>query len=217
GDVTLQAFAAALRLGDQRLSGDLRLDARLRDGNLTDRRFDASGSQLRLDNVQRRDTNSQEAGWWARLTLAEGQLVWTRPLKLDARLDLAMRDSGLLMRLFLARAREWEWLGRQLTVKDLRGVADLHLDDDMLALRDARLAGGNLEMLADLVFKDETMDGSLYARLGVVAAGVALDDGDPQVRLLKPRQWFETNRPDEATAWEEVTVRQWQDALETRP
>ncbi|SFU69749.1 DUF748 domain-containing protein [Halomonas korlensis] len=217
GDVTLQAFAAGLRLGDQHLSGDLRLEARLRDGNLNDRRFDASGSQLRLDNVQRRDTDTQEAGWWARLTLAEGRLVWTRPLKLEARLDMAMRDSGLLVRLFLARAREWAWLGRQLTVKDLRGAADLLLDDHTLELRDARLTGGALEMLANLLFQDETMNGSLYARLGVLAAGVALDDGDPQVRLLKPRQWFEANRPGKAAGLKDLAPSQWQDALETRP
>jgi hypothetical protein len=217
GEVTLLAFGAALRLGEQQLSGDLRLDARLRDGNLADRRFDASGSQLRLDNIQRSDTDTHEAGWWARLTLTDGRLEWTRPLKLDARLDMAMRDSGLLMRLFLARAREWEWLGRQLTVNDIHGVADLHLDDDTLQLRDARLSGGELEMLADLVFSGEATDGSLYVRLGVLAAGVALDNGDPRVRLLQPRQWFEANRPRETAMPESVTARERRDALDTRP
>ncbi|MBS9403611.1 hypothetical protein KG088_08210 [Halomonas sp. TRM85114] len=221
GEITLQAFGAALRLGEQQLSGDLRLDAQLRDGNLTHRRFDASGSQLRLDNVQRRDTDSQEVGWWARLTLIDGRLEWTRPLKLEARVDMAMRDSGLLIRLFLARAREWAWLGRRLTIKDLRGVADLRLGDDTLQLRDARLSGGELEMLADLIFRDEAIDGALYARLGVLAAGVALDNGDPRVRLLQPRQWYEANRPPEAAALEltldKATPRKWQEALDTRP
>jgi translocation and assembly module TamB len=217
GDITLQAFGTALRLGEQRLSGDLRLDARLRDGDLAGRRFEAGGSRLRLDNVRRTDARERgEAGWWATLDLTEGRLDWTQPLRLDARLDIAMRDSGLLARLFLARAREWDWLGRRLTVGGIEGTALLHLDDDTLQLRDARLTGGSLEMLADLVMQDESLDGSLFARLGILAAGVGLEEGEPRVRLLRPRRWFEANRPPREEDLEEVTVSQWQEALETR-
>ncbi|MDW7746633.1 hypothetical protein [Halomonas sp.] len=218
GDLTLQAFDTAIRLGDQHLEGDLRLEARLRDGNLVTRRFDASGSRLRLDNIQRRDERTRgEAGWWAQLDITEGRLDWTRPLRLDARLDMALRDSGLLARLFLSRAREWEWLGRRLTVNDIRGNALLHLDDDTLQLREARLTGESLEMLADLVFRDEAPDGSLYARLGILAAGVSLDKGHPEVRLLRPRRWYERHRPSSEEDLEEVTANQWQEALDALP
>ncbi|CAM3342407.1 hypothetical protein [Halomonas lysinitropha] len=222
GDVTLQAFDTTIRFGAQRLDGDLRLEARLRDGDLLSRRFDASGSLLRLDNIQRQDEQTRgEAGWWARLEITEGRLDWTRPLQLDARLDLAMRDSGLLAHLFLSRARDWEWLGRRLTVNDIRGSARLHLDDDTLQLREARLTGDSLEMLADLVFRDDVPNGSLYARLGMLAAGVSLEKGRPEVRLLRPRRWYERRQasgeedlPEEEL--EEVTVDQWQQALDTR-
>lgn len=217
GDLTLQAFDTAIRLGDQRLDGDLRLEAQLSDGNLVTRRFDASGSRLRLDNIQRRDEQTRgEAGWWAQLDITEGRLDWTRPLQLDARLDMALRDSGLLARLFLSRARDWEWLGRRLTVNDIRGNALLHLDDDTLQLREARLTGDSLEMLADLVFHDEAPDGSLYARLGILAAGISLDKGHPEVRLLRPRRWYERHRPSPEEDLEEVSVSQWQQALDTQ-
>ncbi|MCL7941855.1 hypothetical protein M8009_16310 [Halomonas sp. ATCH28] len=217
GDLTLQAFDTAIRLGEQHLEGDLRLEARLRDGNLVTRRFDASGSQLRLDNIQRRDEQTRgEAGWWARLDITEGRLDWTRPLQLDARIAMAMRDSGLLARLFLSRAREWEWLGRRLTVNDIRGNALLHLDDDTLQLREARLTGGPLEMLADLVIRDKALEGSLYARLGILAVGVSLEQGRPEVRLLRPRRWYERHRPSPEEDLEEVTVHQWQQALDTQ-
>ncbi|MDZ7851313.1 MAG: hypothetical protein U5L98_01345 [Halomonas sp.] len=222
GDITLQAFDTAIRFGEQRLDGDLRLEARLRDGDLVTRRFDASGSLLRLDNIQRRYEQTRgEAGWWAQLDITEGLLDWTRPLQLDARLDLAMRDSGLLAHLFLSRARDWEWLGRRLTVNDIRGKALLHLDDDTLQLREARLTGDSLEMLADLVFRDEVPSGSLYARLGILAAGVSLEKGRPEVSLLRPRRWYERHRASleedlPAEELEEVTVNQWQQALDTQ-
>ena len=218
GDLVLQAFDTSLRFGEQYLDGDLRLEARLRDGDLVSRQFDASGSQLRLANIQRRDEQTLgEAGWWARLGIIEGKLDWSRPLQLDAQLEMAMRDSGLLTRLFLANAREWAWLGRRLTVNDIRGDARLQLNDDTLQVRNARLTGGPLEMRANLSFHDGVPDGSLYARLGILAAGVSLEKGQPDVRLLRPRHWFERNRSAPAEDLEEVTARQWQEALDALP
>ncbi|MCA1770316.1 MAG: hypothetical protein LC652_10365 [Halomonas sp.] len=192
GDLLLQAFGTELRLVSQRLTGDLRLEARLREGDLAGRRFDASGSLLRLDNITRRDADGQgEAGWWARLVLEEGRLTWAEPLEVNARLGLTMRDSGLLARLFLSGARERDWLGRLLTVRDIRGEARLTMQADAIRLEEARLEGGPLSLLADLAFREERLDGELYARLGRLAVGVALQDGERTLRFLQPRRWFD--------------------------
>ncbi|PMR68420.1 hypothetical protein C1H66_15360 [Halomonas heilongjiangensis] len=218
GDLTLQAFGATLRLADQHLAGDLRLEARLRDGDLAERRFDASGSRLRLDNISREDAaGRRDAGWWARLDLEEGRLTWSRPLLLDARLGLAMRDSGLLAGLFIAGARERDWLGRLLTVSGIRGSARVRLDDDSLQLRDARLEGGNLTLLADLVMRDETLAGALYARLGSLGLGIALEDGETRLRLRAPRRWYEERLPGHDAEILESSPPVWHEALETRP
>ncbi|MDI5983417.1 hypothetical protein QLQ85_01315 [Halomonas sp. M4R5S39] len=218
GDLTLQAFDTTLRLADQHLTGDLRLEARLRDGDLAERRFDASGSLLRLDNISREDAaGRRDAGWWARLDLEEGRLTWSRPLVLDTRLRLAMRDSGLLATLFIAGARERDWLGRLLTVSDIRGNARVRLDDDSLHLHDARLEGGNLTLLADLVMRDETLKGALYARLGALGLGIALEDGDTRLHLRAPRRWYEESRPGYDGEMLESSPRAWHEALEARP
>ncbi|MFP4263187.1 MAG: hypothetical protein ACLFRS_07510 [Halomonas sp.] len=192
GDVTLQAFEAGMRLADQRLTGDLRLEARLRDGDLAGRRFDASGSMLRLDNITREAADGdRDAAWWGRIVLEEGRLIWARPLSLEARLGLSLRDSGLLASLFLSRAREQTWLGRLLTVRDVGGSARLTLDDRALNMRDIRLEGGNLTLLADLRMRDDDLTGDFYARLGALGVGIALEDGDTDLKLWQPRRWFE--------------------------
>ncbi|MFO7648659.1 hypothetical protein [Halomonas campaniensis] len=192
GDLTLQAFDAGLRLADQRLAGDLRLDARLRDGDLAGRHFDAAGSVLRLDNISREDASGQrDAGWWARLVLEEGKLTWTQPLVLEARLGLSLRDSGLLARLFLARARERDWLGRLLTVRQVQGSARLTMDDRGVSMRDIRLEGGNLTLLANLLMRDDDLSGDFYARLGALGVGLALEDGETRLRLWQPKRWFD--------------------------
>ncbi|MBB3332284.1 hypothetical protein BDK63_003178 [Halomonas campaniensis] len=198
GDLVLQAFGTELRLASQRLTGDLRLEARLREGDLVRRHFDASGSLLRLDNVTRRDADGQgEAGWWARLELEEGRLTWVEPLEVSARLGLAMRDSGLLARLFLARARERDWLGRLLTVRQVQGSARLSMDDQGVSMRDIRLEGGNLTLLANLLMRDDDLSGDFYARLGALGVGLALADGETRLRLWQPRRWFDQGTADE--------------------
>ena len=214
GDLLLQAFGTELELADQRLSGDLRLEARLREGDLEARRFDASGSLLRLDNITRRDADGQgEAGWWARLVLEEGRLTWAEPLEVDARIGLAMRDSGLLARLLLAGAREREWLGRLLTVRGIQGEARLGMDEHGIRLGEARLDGGPLTLLADLHFHADRLDGSLYARLGRLAVGVALEEGERTLRFWQPRRWYEGGAEGEPPALEETTPEAFREAL----
>lgn len=216
GDLLLQAFNTELALADQRLGGDLRLEARLREGDLETRRFDASGSLLRLDNIIRRDADGQgEAGWWARLALEEGRLIWAEPLAVEARIGLAMRDSGLLARLFLAGAREREWLGPLLTVRGIQGEARLDMNDRGIRLSQARLDGGPLTLLADLHFHAERLDGSLYARLGRLALGVELEEGLRTLRFWQPRRWYEDGTAEEPPALEETTPEAFREALTT--
>ncbi|MFO8046118.1 MAG: hypothetical protein R6U30_09625 [Halomonas sp.] len=217
GDLMLQAFGTELRLIGQRLTGDLRLEARLREGDLAGRHFDASGSLLRLDNITRRDTDGQgEAGWWARLVLEEGRLTWAEPLVVNARLGLAMRDSGLLARLFLSDARDRDWLGRLLTVRDIRGEARLTMAADAIRLDEARLEGGPLSLLADLAFREERLDGQLYARLGRLAVGIALQEGERTLRFWQPRRWFEDSRQEADDPLVETTPDTFREALTPR-
>ncbi|WP_458525072.1 hypothetical protein [Onishia taeanensis] len=217
GQLTLTAFDAGVRLGEQRLSGDLRLEARLRDGDLGDMSFDAAGSRLRLDNVSRQAADGEnDEGWWVQLDLDEGRLLWARPLALDARLSMAMRDSGLPARLLVDTARERRWLGRLLDVPGIRGTARVRLGQEGLRVSEARLTGQKLELLADLMRRDEALTGALYARFGALSLGVALRDGESRLRFLRPRRWYEASR-DGDVIWPEPTPQQEQDWRRSLP
>ncbi|MBZ0331158.1 hypothetical protein KZO25_12610 [Halomonas sp. ANAO-440] len=216
GDLSLRAFNSDLQVGEQRLRGDLSLDARLREGNLETRTFDAAGTRLRLDNVSLEGPEGgRERGWWAQLDLERGRLTWQEPLNLSARFGLAMRDSGLLANLMLARARERPRLARLLTVPMISGHADVDLSDNRLHISDLRLTGRNLEMLADLRLIDDSVHGELYARLGAFRIGLALDEEGRDLQLFRPRRWYQSI--EEARA--EADTRQplpsgWQQEIE---
>jgi len=195
GEVNLRASGVELALLDQHLRGDLQLALRLAEGELATRQFNAARSFLRLDQVQRQNgEQAGDAGWWVQLDFDDAQLRWTEQIRLASRVALTMRDTGLLARLFLARARDSAWLGRLLDVRGIEGSAQLDLNDTRIRLSDVDLVGENLTLLADLALADGTSNGALYARLGALALGVELNDSEPTLRILRPRRWFDAWR-----------------------
>ncbi|MEC8901976.1 MAG: hypothetical protein VYB92_09105, partial [Pseudomonadota bacterium] len=164
----------------------------LTEGDIETRRFVANDSYLRLENVFRRsDDGTQDAGWWVQLTMEEAQLNWGDPIHLTSQLQLGMRDTGLLARLFLARARESNWLGRLLNVHNINGHALLTVSGEQIRLHDLTLTGGPLLLLSDVTLADGQANGALYARLGAVGLGVELNDSEPALRVLQPKRWFD--------------------------
>ena len=195
GEVNLRASHVQLALLDQHLRGDLQLALRLADGNLDTRQFNAARSFLRLDQVQRQNGEQPgDAGWWVQLDFDDAQLHWTEQIRLASRVALTMRDTGLLARLFLARARDSVWLGRLLNVRGIEGSAQLDLNDTRIRLSDVDLRGENLTLLADLELAEGTSNGALYASLGALGLGVELNDGEPTLRIVRPRRWFDAWR-----------------------
>lgn len=192
GKIALRAFGAELALLDQRLRGDVHLDLHLADGDLKTRRFTADDSVLRLENVNRQSENgSSDAGWWVQLAMFDAQLAWEDPIRLASQLRLEMRDTGLLARLFLARARDSDWLGRLLNVHDIEGTAQLQISGEQISLQDLALTGGPLLLLSDVTLEDSSANGALYARLGVLGFGVELEDSEPTIKVIRPHRWFD--------------------------
>ncbi|HCA02693.1 MAG TPA: hypothetical protein DEO68_11035 [Halomonas campaniensis] len=192
GDMTLRAFGAELALLDQQLKGDIELHLQLTEGDLETRRFNANDSFLRLENVFRQSSEgTQDAGWWVQLTMEEAQLEWDDPIRLTSQLRLGMRDTGLLARLFLARARQSDWLGRLLNVHDINGSAQLQINGERIRLHDLTLSGGPLLLLSDVTLAEKSANGALYAHLGALGIGVELIDSEPSLKVLQPRRWFD--------------------------
>lgn len=201
GQLSLRAFGADLALLDQRLRGDLHLSLTLTDGDLETRRFTADNSFLRLENIIRPNEDiSADAGWWVELSMDKARLDWADPVRLVSQVGLEMRDTGLLARLFLERARDKEWLGRLLSVRNISGSAKLEIDGERASLKDLVLAGGPLLLLSDIRLAERRADGALYARLGALGVAVELEDNQPNLHILQPRRWFDRWRQTQAPA-----------------
>ena len=53
------------------------------------------------------------------------------------------------------------------------------------------LTGDGLEILGWVHVQNKKANGRLFTKYGILAAGVALDEGKAKVHLGKPRKWFE--------------------------
>ncbi|SDX24843.1 hypothetical protein [Thiocapsa roseopersicina] len=185
GEINLHSRDTRIRMDTQELGGNLTLEARLREGDIASMTFDASGSRIRLDGMTLTETDGSETtDWWAQLQLDEARLVWAEPLRLESRLALGMRDTGLLARLFVAQARERDWLGQLLTVPDVKGTARVRLRDESIHLWNARLSAGPLVLFADLKMQDSLLNGELSAVIQPFSVSISLTDSRPKLHLI---------------------------------
>ncbi|MGQ4877688.1 hypothetical protein ACOJCM_03840 [Billgrantia sp. LNSP4103-1] len=197
GNLELHAPDARLAFGEQILSGALALETRLADGDLETLDFDISGSQVTLRDIRLESgTGGPVHGWWARLVVPEGSLRWEAPLELDARLDLAMRDSGLLVNLLVDAARERRWLRDRLTLGEVRGETRVLFADDTIHLENLAVhAGERLELLANVALRDSHLAGRAFARYGPLRLGIELEGDRRRWQLRNAREWYWSGQP----------------------
>jgi hypothetical protein len=129
--------------------------------------------------------------WWGDIHLERGEMTWKRPLDLDAKLGMKLRDSGLLVHLFVKAANDREWLDELLTIRDVTGQSEVTINDKAIELRNAKITGEKLLVLSNLRMREKRMRGGLYASYGIFGLGVELRDGEQKLKILNPRRWYD--------------------------
>ena len=154
--------------------------------------FDASGTQLRIDNGSLESEGAvRDSAWWGQIDIDRGLITWKRPLALDAQISLRLRDSGLLVHLFVEQTKERQWLNNLLTIRDVSGRSEVRLNDHAILLSNARLSGEKLLVLANLRLSEKQMWGGLYASYGILGVGVELKGDERSWKIVKPRKWYD--------------------------
>jgi hypothetical protein len=194
GKATLRAEGARFRFQDLELEGRITLEAPIVTPDLLSHRFDLAGARLDLEDLTYGDAVAAEspltAGWWARAELDSGTLVWGDPLSLRAKGRVRMKDSGPLLTLFAHKSRLVRWFDDALRVEDVQAEGALRLDPGLVAVESLHAVGGPLELRSRMLFAKAHRRGDLYVRYGRLAAGIALRDGQREVVLRKPLEWF---------------------------
>jgi hypothetical protein len=196
GMASLSSEAARVLFQSLDIQGRVALQAPFSSPNLQERHFDLDGVRLALDRVSYRRTGDEPgqapaSGWWARVRIADGALVWGQPLSLRAASRLEMKDSGPLIALFSQRSRFVKWFDDALSVEGITAEGMLRIGDGMVAIDAFQARGGNLEVRSRMRFSKTRKAGDLLVRYGRLTAGVELRDGKRDIKLIRAREWFE--------------------------
>jgi hypothetical protein len=129
GSLKLRTTGLSSQLDEQKVAGDLTLDVELRGGNPEDMAFDITGSTLSLEGfrVAGEQQTYSEKDWRAQIKLRRGKAVWRKPVKLDVEAEIGMKDSRPIVALMSNQRGKHGWLGKILTVEDIKGSADLQV------------------------------------------------------------------------------------------
>lgn len=206
GEVLLIGRRIAAELDGRRLTGDLRLDARLGHANVRERVFDLAGSRLEVTGVTISGPAVAAAGppaapgWWGRFHVDRGRLMPGRKVFLTAQVEAMLRDPKPLIALF-APARQGFVVRRAVRLLDVQGVgatANVRLGEELVEVDRLAVAGGPAELRGRLRFAGGTRDGVLLARYGRLSFGMELTGGERQLHLVRARKWFEGEMSEEA-------------------
>ena len=195
GTVDVVAEEIVLEVEDTPLYGDLEVHANLAEGDLPNRTFNLSGTTIRLDDIvdealSERKQEKLEA-WFCDVELERGTVTIGKPMTAGGHLRLKMHDTRPLVGTLKNLGVQLKRLAMMPNVKDVDGEMDLDFGKGYLEVDDLILTGKNLEVLGWIHIREKKANGRLFTKYGIVAAGIALDQGKAKVQLAKPRKWFE--------------------------
>jgi len=163
-----------------------------------------AGTEVRLFNgVFDGAETDVEDGWWMTIAVPEGASHLAEPVKVNADLELSMRDTRAILAAF-AEVKRWiRHFDGFLTVKDVAGSAALAVDGSRVTVRDLSLTGDRLEVLAQLELFEEEDEGIFWGKLGVFSLGMERTGTENDFKLIRTREWYDEKY---ATEWENKTA-----------
>jgi len=195
GTLDVVAAEIVLKTRDVPLYGDLEVHANLAEGNLPTREFDLSGTTIRLDNIvgeeQSKKKQKKLEAWYCEVELEKGNVTLGKPLVANGQVGLKMYDTRPIVAMLKEIGDPPGWLKLMPNVKDIDGTMNVDFGEGRMAVDDLALTGKKLEVLGWLHILNKKTNGRLYIKHGILAAGIALDDGKGKIHLSKPRKWFD--------------------------
>ncbi|MFE0499555.1 hypothetical protein ACFW0P_02075 [Lysobacter soli] len=174
------------------LRTDVDIDTKLRRADLKRHTFNIDGTRLALQNVSFTEPGGESrSGWWTRIDLQRARMDWDRPVSIDGRAQIAMKDVGFLLALFSRKKDYPKWMGKLIDSGQAQANGNVRLAGKTLLLNDVHASNQRYDVMARLRLHGKQRDGSLYAKWGVLSCAVAVDNGQRDFHLIKAREWYD--------------------------
>jgi hypothetical protein len=195
GTVDVLADDIVMRSKDARFNGDLEVHANLAGGDLETRRFDLSGTTIRLDDIvdetESKKKQKKDEPWYGEVELQQGEVIIGKPLEADGTVNIRMYDTRPIIATLKQLGAGPKWLSMAPNIKNVDGALDLSIGKGHFSFQDLTMTGDGFEALGWMNSQNRKADGRLYVKFKAVAAGVSIDQGKAKIHLSKPRKWFD--------------------------
>lgn len=191
GELQFDVEKASASYSGLPLSGALSIHTPLRKLDFAERRFDISGTEVKMTGVCAGDCSSDQTGWWGNVKLERASLAPGHADTVSAELHAQLRDSRPLVLLFATRAGLPGWVQKMLTVENVATRANLKVGSGGVSLRELVGTAEKMEVRARLDFRPSSRAGQIYLRYGILGVGMDLAGGDRDLRFIKPLEWYE--------------------------
>ncbi|MEM7581837.1 MAG: hypothetical protein AAF560_00530, partial [Acidobacteriota bacterium] len=190
GELVLTADQVKGRFRDLEFEGALETDTKITGSDLDSFNLGIVGTRLAVKEVTLNDgRNTAETGWWMTLDVPDGTLEMGEPSRVQAEVDILMKDTRAIMALF-GEVKPWiDRFERILTVKEVRAEASVAMEPQTLSLRHLSLEARRLRGRAELELGEERpRRGILYVRLNGFAVGLEIQDKGRDGQRIRPKR-----------------------------
>jgi hypothetical protein len=213
GGVQIALDNVEVKYGGLDLHGRMRIDLALATAALPAGHFDLAGTSLALTEFQIPQLAGEkpptavveeDAGWWARIELPEGEIDLPPGPAARGRLRVRLRDSVPFIGLFETRRNLPKWVERLLTVHDLQAESGFAYEAETFTLDEFSMPFKKASIRARVRFGAEHKTGILLVGWRKLGLGVRFDDERRRMKLLGARNWYAAQGLDLSTIQAEV-------------
>ena len=179
----------AVRLGDTRLSGDLRLRAGLRNFDPDAHRLGLSDARLTMRNVAVTGASSPTAAWGGDVTLQRASLQLGRDPRLDGLATVDARDARPLLAVLFGKGLP----GIVVALTDvprLIGSAWVTVQPDRVGVVDLCAGGGDIALRGSYAASGHHRRGAVVAQKWILSMGLGMEDDGTHVRFFGLDGWL---------------------------
>jgi hypothetical protein len=195
GNIALAANKVIMQFDKVTLAADLKVQARLQNGDMQARSFDMSGTTVELTNTYVGSGKIEtDTSWWGRFELPKARGTLTIPAQLEARVRMSLRDSRPVVVFLAEKKGVVKWFKNLLTVPNIEARADVKMQGKMVEVEDLEMTGDRFEILGDLDILPQHLGGIFYARLRNLSVAIELRDGQKKWKLANSKAWYEKRR-----------------------
>ena len=191
GKIHLRGEQVRASVEELPMAGGFHLETKMISDDLTQRKFQLDGTRLVMMDVHTGEGKQESGPWEGQITVEAGEMVWRKPLEVEALLNFDLQDSSPLVAIMAKRRKLVAWSKDLLTVENLLGKGHLKMKHRAMIVSPFQVTGEKLEMLGQLKFEENVAHGKMFIAFKGLHLGVAFENGQRDLKFIKARKWYE--------------------------